>query len=131
MVHVEGAGEVHCNQLVPELGLGFQERHEAVETGVVDQHRGHAQIAFDSRHRLGNSRIIGDIGGVGAGLATGFGDQVHRGLGCGFVTVQNRNQAAFFGEAQGYGAADAATTTGNNDCFSVKTFHRLFSCCSE
>ncbi|MCY1396960.1 hypothetical protein D9M71_119470 [compost metagenome] len=108
---------------MPLPRLGLEERHEAVEARVVHQHCRHAEVFLDGCHGIADGVVVGDVGGVGDCLATGFEDQVDRGLGRCAVAVEHSHATAFGGKAQADSAADAATAAGDDNGFSIKTFH--------
>ncbi|MNT53393.1 hypothetical protein D3C72_1904780 [compost metagenome] len=84
---------------------------------------------LDGCYGFHDGRVVGDIGGIGAGLAAALGDQVHGGLGrCG-IAVEYGHQAPFNRKALAHRAADAAAAARDDHGFSIKTFHvAVLSC---
>src|SRR5690606_17048449 len=100
-----------------------EERHEAIKTCVVDQDRRHTEVRFDGRNGGFNRGVIGDIRCVGLGLAAVLSDQIYSGLGRCLVAIKHCDIAPFLAKASTDCPTDTATAAGDDDCFSVKTFH--------
>ena len=123
------AFQVHCHDGVP---VGFCHRGEhavTVDAGVV-QHNVQVTECLDRFfHCAFAVFVVGDVRGVGDGLAAFGLDFIDHFL-CGFfVDVVNHNGTAFFGEDFGVCCAQAATGAGDDGYSIVQNAHSVCPLC--
>ena len=111
---VERAGEVDLEDAVPRVGVDLEERAEAVEAGVVDEHRRCAERRADLVDRGVESGPVGHVHGEADGRAAGGDDLGRRVVGGVAVAVEHRHRQAVGGEPLGDGEADARAAPGDD-----------------
>ena len=125
--HVQGAGQVDGDQLLPLGGHGLGEGLENIPAGVVHQHVDGTQRGFGRGHGRVHGGAVGDVALEGLGHAAGGLDLGGHFL-CGLqVHVEDGDLGAFFGKAAAGCTANATTTTGHDNGFSTQIAHVLDS----
>ena len=127
MVHVERAGQIDRDELLPFVGRRFDERLENVPTRIVHEHRDRPEFRFNGCDRRIDARAIGDVAAEGLGDASNpanFGCDLFGGLD---VEVQDSDTSAFRRKPPAGRPADATAAARQSDRFCVKTAHRRTS----
>src|SRR5690606_26185047 len=124
----EMALQVHGHDGIP-LGLGHGGEHAVpVDPGVVQHHMQVTPGLDGLPDRVLAVGVVGDVGGVDGGAATGGDDLVHHLLGRVTVDVVDQHAGAFAGKYPRVGCAQSATGAGDDDHSVIKNSHLLFPC---
>ena len=123
VMHVERAGEVDRDQLLPLRRLRLDERPEHVPAGVVDQDVDRAEPGLGRGDRGGDLRPVGDVAEEGFG-GEACGRDAGRDLARRIeVEVEHRDLGAFRGKAARRRPADPAPAASDHDDLACEPNH--------
>src|SRR6516164_6037535 len=122
-MHVQGAGQIDSDKLIPLSRLGFSKGAKHVPTGIVHQDVNRSELRF----RRGNGDVHGrstrDIALEGFRLTAGPLDIRSDSLCCFEVEVENGNACALATKSARGGSANPAAASRNYDSFILEPLH--------